>query len=132
MCMPHVLGEHAETHMFLTKMLKHHSLQGFRDGSMFFGAAYVLARHERIIERLPGHKTPLFIPKDLYEKYPFYPPTERDYIKSNNDLLTRCAECRLLQVKHQLRLQKERGAEPSLHNALIAVKGLSGGQNIPD
>jgi len=96
MCLNHRLGEHAETHMFLRKMERGYSLKGFQEGSMFFGASYLIVRHELLALGFHEHKTPLVISDDLKEKYPLVIPTERDYEKSITDLITRCKECRYL------------------------------------
>ena len=75
MCKQHLLGEHLEAHIFVSKMQKSHSLEGFRRGSMFFGASYITFRHDVIAPLFSGHKTPLTINKQLIEKYPLVIPT---------------------------------------------------------
>lgn len=102
MCKNHYLGEHAETHMFLTKMEKHYSLKGFTAGSMFFGAEFVKQRHDLIASMLSGHKTPLEITEKLKCEYPLIVPDEDDYRKSYLDLWTRCSECKGLHLKEIL------------------------------
>lgn len=94
MCSNHLLGEHAETHMFVTKMEKGYSLKGFTDGSMFFGAEYVKARHDMIAEMFEGHKTPLILNDSLIKAYPFIVPQMDDLKKSLNDLFSRCPKCK--------------------------------------
>lgn len=95
MCKQHLLGEHLEAHIFLSKMQKGYSLEGFRKGSMFFGAEYIKYRHDKIAKLLKQpHKTPLWL-GDLEEvNYPLRNPNERDFAKSNSDLYGRCQKCR--------------------------------------
>lgn len=93
-CIQHVLGEHAETHSFLSKMRQGHSLEGFRDGSMFFGAEYVQRRHDLLAATLKGHSTPLHLTDKMKEFYPLVLPTEEDVHKSILDLINRCDYCR--------------------------------------
>jgi len=94
MCTHHYLGEHAETHMFMKKMEAGWKLEGFRKGSMFFGAEYLKLRHDKIAKMLPNHKTPLVLTDDIIEKYPLIDPTREDINKSLMDLLGRCVECK--------------------------------------
>lgn len=96
MCLSHRLGEHAETHMFLKKMEKHHSLQGFRDGSMFFGAEFLLKRHELLAAGLSGHKSPLIIRDQIDYWYPYIEPTREDILVSGTTLFSRCPNCMML------------------------------------
>jgi len=95
MCKQHLLGEHLEAHIFLSKMQKGYKLDGFRKGSMFFGASYVQYRHDLIAEVLnQPHKTPLLLQDLKVEKYPYIAPTSKDFEKSSNDLYGRCERCR--------------------------------------
>lgn len=94
MCTRHLSGEHLEAHIFLTKMQHGHSLEGFRRGSMFFGARFIEERHDVLANQLPGHQTPLIMPPNLYDLYPYEEPTVEDYNKSLSDLLGRCKTCR--------------------------------------
>lgn len=95
MCKQHLLGEHFEAHIFLSKMQKHNSLEGFRRGSMFFGAWYIKDRHDQIAKLLKQpHKTPLQITMNEIIEYPLRLPDETDLGKSNSDLYGRCQKCR--------------------------------------
>lgn len=94
MCRNHLLGEHFEAHIFVKKMEKSHSLEGFRRGSMFFGAEYVKLRHDILAEQIAGHKTPLEITDQMRLEYPLIRPTEKDFTKSLADLLGRCTKCK--------------------------------------
>lgn len=93
MCKQHILGEHAETHSFLKKMEQGHSLAGFIEGSMFFGAAYVEARHNLLVPFIAGHFTPLKTNKILRARYPLLTPSEKDVTKSISTLINRCEDC---------------------------------------
>lgn len=95
MCKQHILGEHLEAHIFVSKMQKETSLKGFRKGSMFFGAEFVKSRHDKIAKLLKQpHKTPLFIGELEIKNYPYIAPTLYDLTKSMEDLLGRCEECK--------------------------------------
>jgi len=94
MCISHVTGEHAETHMFLAKMRKGHSLDGFIEGDMFFGAEYVKFRHDLLALYLKGHSTPLDIEENLHKQYPLILPDMKALENSLGTLLTRCEYCR--------------------------------------
>jgi len=93
MCMQHLTGEHAETHMFLRKMEKGYSLKGFIDGYMFFGAKFLKERHDFIALFLKGHKTPLEIGATEYDNYPEVPITLTGIGVSLSTLLDRCEDC---------------------------------------
>ncbi len=93
MCLNHRMGEHFEAHVFLRKMQKGHSLKGFRDGSMFFGATFIKYRHDLLAKDFKGHKSPLKLDIDVVEKYPFIVPTVDDISKSLTDLIERCPSC---------------------------------------
>ena len=93
--------------MFFFKMQKGHSLQGFYDGSMFFGATFLEDRHNLIGKELFGHKTPIKIPQNLIEEYPLILPTDEDYEESLSVLLDRCKECRyrhLMKIRESISL----------------------------
>jgi len=99
MCRQHLLGEHLEAHIFVSKMEKDYSLEGFIRGSMFFGAEYVKYRHDiiaRYLSRFSNkeHKTPLWIGDFEKINYPLKKPNEKDFSKSNDDLYGRCQKCR--------------------------------------
>lgn len=94
MCMNHLTGEHAEAHMFLSKMERGYSLKGFYEESEFFGAIYLKMRHDLIAEMLDGHKTPLTIDAGLEQAYPLAMPQMANLKKSLGDLLNRCSKCR--------------------------------------
>lgn len=94
MCMSHLTGEHAETHMFLTKMHKGHSLDGFIEGDMFFGAEYVKFRHDLLAIYLNGHSTPLEIDSPLMKQYPLIVPDMAALKNSLGTLISRCDYCR--------------------------------------
>lgn len=91
--MKHMLGEHLEAHIFVSKMQKEYSLNGYSAGSMFFGAAYIKFRHDWIASLLEGHTTPLSLDGIDRWKYPLVEPTNADMLKSVKDLLSRCPEC---------------------------------------
>lgn len=93
MCLSHLLGEHAEAHSFLNKMRQGHSLQGFIDGSMFFGADFVRFRHDLLAASLKGHTTPLELTENMRQFYPLIVPDEDDINKSVTDLINRCEYC---------------------------------------
>ena len=94
MCRNHLLGEHAETHMFMTKMEEGFSLQGYIDKSEFFGAEYIKYRHDLLSKLIKGHGSPLDEPSnDLKEAYPLIVPTQDDLVTSLDDLFARCNEC---------------------------------------
>lgn len=99
MCRQHLLGEHAEAHMFVSKMEKGWSLDGFYRGSMFFGAEFVKRRHDILAPYLTGHKTPLSITDEMRADYPILGPERQDFNISISTLLTRCERCRNLYVK---------------------------------
>lgn len=99
MCIRHLTGEHAETHSFLTKMHQGHSLDGFIEADMFFGAKFVKARHDLLAMFLEGHGTPLEIDSKLENQYPFIVPTIEAVTNSVNTLVTRCEYCR---AKHHI------------------------------
>lgn len=98
MCKQHIMGEHAETHGFIDKMTKGHSLEGFREGSMFFGAEFILARHDLLVPFIPGHGSPLVITDQMKRQYPLICPTIEDVKKSVGTLISRCPECARLYV----------------------------------
>jgi hypothetical protein len=91
--MSHLTGEHAEAHMFLTKMHRGHSLEGYYEGDMFFGAQYVKGRHDLLAAFLGGHGTPLEIEAKLIRDYPLVEPTMEALKNSLGVLLSRCAYC---------------------------------------
>lgn len=93
MCMSHITGEHAEAHSFLTKMHQGQSLDGFREGSMFFGAEYVKYRHDMLTLYLQNHSTPLEVDSTLIKQYPLVVPTMDDLKLSLGTLITRCETC---------------------------------------
>lgn len=93
MCTSHLLGEHAETHSFLSKMHKGHSLEGFYEGHMFFGAEYIKARHDLLSLFIKGHGTPLDIEPELKTKYPYLAPTIDSVQASVLTLINRCEYC---------------------------------------
>jgi len=98
MCMSHIAGEHAEAHGFMTKMHREISLDGFIEGSMFFGAEYVKYRHDLLMVHLPNHTTPLELDDKVVRDYPLVMPTMDDLKTSLGTLLSRCNDCLL---KHQ-------------------------------
>lgn len=100
MCVSHITGEHAEAHGFLTKMHRGQALEGFTEGSMFFGAEYVKARHDLLAYFLKGHTTPLDIDERLRFEYPLVVPTMENLKESIGVLVTRCQDCR---TKHGIR-----------------------------
>lgn len=93
MCSQHLTGEHAEAHMFMRKMQKGHSLKGFIEGSMFFGAGFLYTRHNDLALHLGGHATPMELDGKLVTAYPDVPRTQEHVEKSLKDLLTRCYQC---------------------------------------
>lgn len=108
MCKQHLLGEHLEAHIFVSKMHKLNKLDGFRKGSMFFGAEYVQYRHDiiaRYLSRFSGkeHKTPLHIGDLEIINYPLIKPAEKDFAKSNDDLYGRCQRCRDVRMGQEWR-----------------------------
>lgn len=98
MCRRHLLGEHLEAHIFVSKMEKSWSLDGFIRGSMFFGAEYIKFRHDWLSRYISGHKTPLNIDHIDLDRYPLLEPDAYHMLKSVNDLIGRCEECK---IKHQ-------------------------------
>jgi len=99
MCVPHRNAEHAETHMFVTKMLNSTSLQGYRDNSQFFGAKYLEFRHNLLTFYLPNHQTPIEITELMETKYPLVHPNYEDYSDSIITLMDRCDNCRIKMVE---------------------------------
>lgn len=98
MCSSHILGEHAETHGFMEKMEKGHSLDGFIEGSMFFGAKYIEHRHNMLVPYIPGHGSPLVLTEKLTRDYPLIVPTMDNLKKSLGDLVGRCIDCARLHI----------------------------------
>ena len=96
MCKQHLLGEHLEAHIFVSKMEKHYKLDGFIKGSMFFGAEYIKQRHDELARYISGHKTPLDISHIDLELYPPIEITWNHTLKSAIDLVTRCDRCKSL------------------------------------
>lgn len=93
MCIKHISGEHAETHGFLAKMHQGHSLDGFYEGDLFFGAKYIQARHDLLALFLKGHSTPMAVEASLDKKYPLVMPDMDALRNSIGTLITRCAYC---------------------------------------
>ena len=93
MCQRHLLGEHLEAHIFLSKMEKKYSLKGFSEGSMFFGAEFIKFRHDWLASLIAGHKTPLEITETLIRNYPIVYPGFKDSTVSVGTLVGRCGEC---------------------------------------
>jgi hypothetical protein len=98
MCQQHRSGEHLEAHIFVSKMEAHHSLKGFSDGSMFFGADFIKYRHDALAETMSGHQTPLEITEQMRKEYPFTDPTWNDYLTSLGTLYQRCENCRKVRL----------------------------------
>ena len=94
MCQNHLLGEHFETHIFIEKMQRGTSLQGFYESGLFFGARYVLARHNLLASKIKGHATLLVVTREIEETYPLIVPTADDVLSSITDLISRCVPCR--------------------------------------
>ncbi len=93
MCQKHIVAEHFEAHMFLSKMEKGYSLKGFIEGSMFFGASFIQERHDLLAQYIEGHKTPLYIPETVIGKYPEIPRLTNDFESSLGTLYSRCKNC---------------------------------------
>lgn len=94
MCKSHLLGEHFEAHLFLEKMNKGMSLDGFYEKGLFFGADYVVGRHNLLSQYIENHTSLISMTEEIREKYPLIMPTVEHIKHSVIDLMSRCSHCR--------------------------------------
>jgi len=96
MCMQHLLGEHAEMHMFAGCLIKKKPLSGYIKNNLF-EPKLLLVRHdelaEELLERFYKHQTPL--PDYSLDHLPI---RERNAyvirLTSLYNLLNRCPSCK--------------------------------------
>jgi hypothetical protein len=89
MCNRHLLGEHYECHMFAGCLSKGKSLKGYLANNLFDPAS-LTSRHDQLVEemRLRGYTHNSPIVKHVGKANPI------DAIKSLDQLLERCFDCR--------------------------------------
>lgn len=93
LCRQHLLGEHLETHMFLTVIKEGKNLDGYIKGNLLeaeslFGRHMVLSNE--MISRGYNHKSPM---ADFVVPFK-YKDSKVDDEKSLLELLSRCSECK--------------------------------------
>ena len=91
MCDKHLLGEHAEMHMFVGTLNKGIRIQGYIDGGLV-EVENIISRHKKLAKEMQNrgfkHKSPL---PDFEE----YRAGTIDVEKNIEDLVNRCSDCRL-------------------------------------
>lgn len=100
MCVKHLNGEHLEIHMFLGTLKDKKSIKGYIEKNLCQPRSFK-QRHDDIVSEMKardykGHKTPIEL-SDCSCVYDL--PLEQQYwevntIKSLQDLISRCPECR--------------------------------------
>jgi len=102
MCKKHLLGEHAETHMFLGCLLKAKRLGGFFEKKLLEPKS-LFARHNELATEMTkrgyNHKS-LMNPDEVEQALSAVPAGQRssrvDPKQSQQDLSARCEDCRKL------------------------------------
>ncbi len=93
LCQKHLLGEHAETHMFLGSMEKGISLSGYVCGGLF-DSRILQERHDELAVEIDArggtHMSPLVVPPAYASAWPGRVNETRSLV----DLTKRCADCR--------------------------------------
>lgn len=127
MCSKHLLGEHLECHMFLGSMRGNKSLDGFYEGGLFFGPAFLEHRHRQLKAFIEGHHTeitpiriaeatapwsgkPVMYGRKTYHDLPI---TKAVIKESRTTLLSRCGYCRSLHLRAKREGEKFRYTVPS-------------------
>lgn len=98
LCNKHLVGEHAELHMFLGSFRKGINLNGYGDKNLM-QLTCLEARHDALVIEMVfrgmKHRSPMYIPYDekmfIHNAYGQY---KVDVEASLQDLLNRCPDCR--------------------------------------
>ena len=89
MCRQHLLGEHAETHMFVGAIKRGTSLFGYTSANLF-DKATLKERHEALVKEMESRGMLHMSPLEDVEG----PSTPIDKNLSLEDLLGRCKNCK--------------------------------------
>jgi hypothetical protein len=94
MCRKHLLGEHVEIHMFVGSINKGINIQTYIDTNLCEPNS-IVERHNSLVKEMKSrgynHNSPL--PKFYYND-----DTKVDIDKSYKDLVSRCKECKQLEM----------------------------------
>lgn len=97
MCRKHLLGEHVELHMLLGSLNKSKSISGFIENGLL-EPLEISNRHDALVSEMLkrgyNHKSPLYFNISDYQQYGNQLESKVDKIKSLNDLLSRCPDCK--------------------------------------
>jgi len=100
MCRKHLLGEHLEHHMFIGSIKNGKKIKGYIDNNLLEPLS-LFNRHEQLVQEMLrrgySHNSQLnesFVTSLINTIYPLERFHIIDRIRSFNDLLGRCKECR--------------------------------------
>jgi hypothetical protein len=104
MCRKHLLGEHLECHMFAGTLKKEISINGYISNNLFEPTS-LISRHDdlrnEIIRRGYNHKSEINI-NEVINSCQLLSESQMNFhidkIKSYNDLISRCSECKKLEM----------------------------------
>jgi hypothetical protein len=94
MCDKHILGEHAECHMFVGCLNKGKSVEGYVNGGLV-ELDKIGNRHEELVKEMERRGFKHQSPIDSYVLFEFAKCGKIDVQKNIEDLKSRCENCRV-------------------------------------